>query len=120
MPNAAPPPADWFFDRFSIVHAAWGAVAELSNIPAPIAIGAQVAFELVENDIKRALSNLWPDARPDAWQNSVGDVATFIAGYYGARTLKDREGGATALAVLVAAAGAIWTYNLAPRTRNRL
>jgi len=96
------------------VHAAVGSLFELSAVPAPLAIGLQVAFEAVENHIKPPTALAWPDARPDGWQNQVGDVASFIAGYYGARAIKSDEVGRFALTALVATAGAIWTYNLFP------
>ena len=110
------PPNDRFLDRFSIVHAAVGAVMELSAIPAPVALAAQAVFEIVENPIKESVRSLFPDPTPDAWQNSMGDIASFAAGYYGARALKGSSGGMAALATLGAAGAAIWIASLAPRT----
>lgn len=103
------------FDKFSVVHAALGAVAELSRIPAPVAIGAQVLFEIVENPIKERVAHIWPDARPDGWQNQVGDVVSFTAGFYGARLVKHVPAGAFAAIALAAVAGAIWTESLLVR-----
>ena len=105
-------PNEKFFDRFSVVHAATGAVFELIGISAPIALGAQVAFELVENDLKLAFSPVFPDDSPDAWQNHVGDVVAFMGGYYAAQAVKASPEGRLALLALGAAAGAIWIGNL--------
>ena len=110
----AAPTNDRFFDRFSVVHAAVGAVLELSGIPAPVALAAQTLFEIVENPIKDNVRSLFPDPTHDAWQNSVGDIASFAAGYYGARAIKNRPEGMTGLAVLGAAGAAIWIASLAP------
>ena len=107
------------FDAFSIVHAAAGAVFELSSIPAPIAFGASVAFELVENDIKKRVSHIWPDDRPDGIQNQVGDVASFVVGYYLARAVKSSPAGAMAIVALAAVAAGIWTHSLLPGNQVR-
>ena len=109
------PPNERFFDRFSVVHAAWGAVFQLSGVPAPLAIGAQVGFEIVENGIKRAYAPMFPDDAPDAIQNQIGDVASFTAGYYLTRLAKDQPGGRFALLFLGALSGAIWLDRLAAR-----
>ena len=105
-------PNESYFDRFSVAHAAAGAVFELMGISAPIALGAQVAFELVENDLKLAFSPVFPDDSPDAWQNHVGDVISFMGGYYFADAVKRDPVGRVALLALGAAAGAIWISNL--------
>lgn len=108
-----------FFDRFSLVHAAVGAVAELSAIPAPVAIGASVLFEVAENPIKRNVSHIWPDNRPDGFENQLGDVASVAAGYYLARAVKTSPVGAMAIVLLAAVAGGIWTNSLLPQNQVR-
>lgn len=112
---APPPPNTKFFDRFSLVHAAWGAVFELARIPAPVAIGAAVGFELVENRLKKAYAPMFPDDAPDGWQNSTGDVVSLAAGYYLARAFKGTAGGHIAIVALGALAGAIWLDRLSAR-----
>lgn len=104
-----------FFDRYSIPHAAVGAMFEAAGVPPALAIGSHVAFELVENSLKKAVKPVWPDSRPDGWQNQVGDVASFTAGLVAAKGLKETEGGKAALTGLVATAGAIWMWNLLQR-----
>lgn len=104
-----------YFDRYSLVHAAWGAVAEASRIPAPAAIGAQVVFEALENPIKEVIKPIWPDSRPDAIQNQVGDVASFTGGYYAARALTKSDAGKVVVAGVVALGAATWVWNLMNR-----
>ena len=111
----APPANERLFDRFSFVHAAWGAAFELSGIPAPLALGAQIAFEAVENPLKRAYAPLFPDDAPDAWQNQIGDIASFAVGFYLSRLFKGAPGGRAAVVALGAVSGAIWLDRLSQR-----
>lgn len=85
---------------------------EASRVPAWLAVGSHVVFEATENSIKEAIEPIWPDTAPDAWQNHVGDVLSFTAGYYSARTLKRTPAGRAALAGLAGAAAAVWMWNL--------
>lgn len=101
-----------FFDRYSLVHMAMGATFEASRVPAPLAIGSHVVFEALENPIKETVASIWPDARPDAIENQVGDVASFTVGYYVARWLKGSEQGKLAVAGFVGIAAALWVFNL--------
>jgi hypothetical protein len=102
-----------WFDRYSLVHAALGATFEVSRIPDSWAIGSQVAFEAVENRIKDAFSDMWPDSRHDAIQNHIGDVASFVAGYYGARALRSSVAGVALITGFVGASAALWIWQLA-------
>ena len=112
MPSA---PNARLFDRFSVVHAAWGAAFELSGVPAPLALAAQIAFEAVENPLKTAYSPIFPDDAPDAWQNQLGDIASFAAGFYLARHFKGAPAGRAAVVALGALSGAIWLDRLIER-----
>ena len=121
--GAKAPANERYFDRFSIAHAATGAVLELAAIPAPLALGGQVAFEVFENDIKRSYGRFFPQDQLDAWQNSVGDILSFAVGYYAARAVKSNGVGRAALITLGAVSGALWVsellahkWNQAPRT----
>lgn len=109
------PANDKFFDRFSFVHAAWGAVFQLSGVSAPVAIGVQIGFELVENQLKDSFSSVFPDDAPDAWQNHVGDVASFAAGYYAAQAGRGTTAGKASMIALGALAGGIWLDRMAAR-----
>lgn len=101
-----------FFDRYSVIHAAWGMAFEASRVPDVWALGSHVAFEAAENSIKRAAKDIWPDSQPDALQNQVGDVVSFAAGYYAARALKKSLTGQALMTGLVAAGAAIWMVNI--------
>lgn len=112
-------PNERYFDRFSIAHAATGAVLELASIPAPIALGGQVVFEVFENDIKRAYGRFFPQDQLDAWQNSVGDILSFAVGYYGARAIKSNGAGKVALIGLAALSGGLWVSELLKHKWNQ-
>ena len=103
-----PRPNERYFDAFSIAHATWGAIFELAGVPVPLAIGASVLFELVENPMKRAWPSAFADDTPDAWQNSAGDVAAFAAGYALSRATRGTATGRAALVGLGAVTGALW------------
>ena len=119
MPPPPLRPNESFFDRFSVPHAAAGAVMQLSGFSAPIALGAQVGFELVENDLKLAFSPMFPDDSPDGWQNHVGDVIAFMGGYYLAQATRNDSVGRVGLAALGAVAAVIWFNNLTSRPPKR-
>lgn len=101
-----------FFDRYSLVHFAWGAVFEASKIPDSVAIGSHVIFEAGENSLKEAFKPVWPDSRPDAIQNQIGDIVSFSTGYYLTRAIKDTTTGKAMLVGFVGAAAALWMYNV--------
>lgn len=101
-----------WFDRYSVIHAAWGVAFEASKVPDAIAIGSHIAFEAAENAVKRVSVQAWPDARPDAIQNQVGDVLSFTTGYYVARALKKSFFGPALMTGFVAAGAAIWMVNI--------
>jgi hypothetical protein len=112
-------PNTHFFDRYSIPHVAVGALMQASRVPPAWAMASHVAFEASENSLKRAIEPLWPDARPDAWQNQVGDVVSFAAGYYGARALSfTPRAGRWALVGVGTAAAAIWFWSLTAPERQ--
>lgn len=111
MPGAA---NHLYFDRFSVVHAAVGALAALSRIPAPVVIGGSIAFEAVEDGMKERVRHIWPDPRPDGIENKIGDVASVAAGYYATRAFAGSPAGAIAVVLLAAAGAAIWTGSLLP------
>ena len=101
-----------FFDRYSIPHAALGAIFEAAGLPPALSIGSHIVFEAIENGLKRVAEPIWPDSRPDGWQNHVGDMVSFTGGLAAAKALKETEGGKVVLTGFVAAAGAIWMWNL--------
>lgn len=90
-------------------------VFEASRVPAWLSIGSHVAFEAVEDGIKRAIEPIWPDSRPDGWENHVGDVVSFTGGYYLSQALRQDAVGKALLSGFVAAAAGIWMWNLTQR-----
>lgn len=101
-----------FFDRYSLVHGAVGAVFQASKVPPLLAIGSHVVFELGEDALKSKTKNLWPDSRPDAIQNHVGDVVSFNAGYVASYALSKSQPGKLALTGFVMLAAGVWIWNL--------
>lgn len=101
-----------FFDRYSVVHAALGALARVSRVPALPAVGGAVAFELLENPLKRATGHVWPDSTPDGWQNQAGDVGAFVAGYYGAQAAEGQQAGRLLVTALGVAGAAVWFLSM--------
>lgn len=101
-----------FFDRYSVGHAALGMVFEASRIPASIAIGSHVLFELVEDDAKKIIKPLFPDTRPESLENHTGDVVAFTAGYYATRAMRGAVPSEVLLSLFVGAGAAIWMWSL--------
>jgi hypothetical protein len=101
-----------FFDRYSIVHFAWGAVFEASRVPDAVAIGSHVVFEAAEDSLKDVTKPVWPDSRHDGIQNHIGDIVSFGAGYYVTRALKQSTAGQALLVGFVGAAAALWMINV--------
>lgn len=104
-----------FFDRYSVVHGATGILFQAAGVPPLLAIGGHVAFELVENTLKEAIEPVWPDIRPDCWQNHLGDSASFVSGYFASSELRKTDAGQAALTAFVALGAGIWTWNLLRR-----
>jgi len=101
-----------FFDRYSLVHGAVGAVFQASKVPPLLAMSSHVVFELGEDALKRHVKGIWPDSRPDAIQNHVGDIVSFNAGYVAAHALSKSNAGKVALTGFVMVAAGVWIWNL--------
>jgi len=106
-----------FFDQYSVAHAAVGAGFGVLEVGAPLAIGSQVAFEAVENELKRREPDIWPDPRMDGWENQSGDIVSFVVGYTFARLLP-KSSRLKATAVLGGAALALWIYGMKQKQAN--
>jgi hypothetical protein len=86
------------------------------QIPAPIAIGTHVAFELVEDKLKPLTKAWWPVVGPDSIINRVGDIASFTTGFYAARALKKAgTPGIVAITGVVSLGIGVWMWNLLHR-----
>lgn len=68
-------------DRFTLGHVAWGVMLGLGQVPWWLTLGQAVFWELVENPIKRALPQAFPDPRPDTFANAACDVLAVMAGW---------------------------------------
>jgi hypothetical protein len=70
-------------DPWSIVHFATGLAAGLSEIDRRVAIGAAIAYELVEQDLERREigKELFETSGPEKAGNAIADVVLFAAGY---------------------------------------
>ncbi len=74
-------------DRFTLVHAAVGAVYALLGLGPISMLVLAVAWELVENPLKAGLPRLFPHATADTLRNAVGDVLATILAYVVVRAL---------------------------------
>jgi len=101
-----------FFDRYSLVHGALAVVLQASKVPALPAILGHAGFELTEDALKRQVKSIWPDSRPDAIQNHVGDIVSFNAGYVAGYALSKSNAGKVALTGFVMVAAGVWIWNL--------
>jgi hypothetical protein len=75
-----------FADRFTLAHAAIGAVYGLA-LPLLGALGLALLWELVENPLKRVLPRVFPHPTKDTLRNAVGDVLAVMSGWAAARFL---------------------------------
>lgn len=76
-----------FADRFTLAHAAIGAVYGLLALPLLAALGLALAWELVENPLKRVLPRVFPHPTKDTLLNALGDVLAVLSGWAAARFL---------------------------------
>lgn len=70
-------------DPWSLVHFATGLATGLADIDRAPAIGAAIAYELVEQDLERREfgQELFDTAGPESIANAVADVVLFAAGH---------------------------------------
>lgn len=78
-----------FFDKYSLLHMAWGSLFRLAGVPLFITILTHIIFEIAENSvvgmefINNNLSLWWPGGKDkkDSLINSGGDVAINAFGW---------------------------------------
>jgi hypothetical protein len=58
-----------------------GFVLGLWGMPWYLALGTTLAFELVEDGLKRVAPGVFPVGKPDTWANSLTDSAAWMAGW---------------------------------------
>jgi len=78
-------------DRFTFVHAGFGALMGAVNTPLWLAVTVAVGWELVERPLKNKFPHWFPNATQDRMVNLVVDAGAMMAGYGAARALKNRE-----------------------------
>jgi hypothetical protein len=84
---SAPPGEVQPIDRYTIGHVAWGVMLGLGSVPWWATLGQAVLWEIIENPLKRALPQVFPDARPDTLANSTCDILACMAGWAVMRAL---------------------------------
>lgn len=70
------------FDRFTLHHAAFGALLGIVGAPAWVALTTSVAWELAENRLKDKYPEQFHDASHDSARNAVTDGAAMVSGWY--------------------------------------
>ena len=68
-------------DRFTAAHFAVGAVMGALRAPWWLAVGSAVAWELVEDPLKRARPDLFYQPTIDTPDNAVVDAAAWVLGW---------------------------------------
>lgn len=79
------------FDRYTLGHAAAGALYAWMGLKWPTAMALAFGWELLENPLKRNLPSVFPDACQDSAPNAVGDVLAVVAAYGVTRLLLYQE-----------------------------
>lgn len=75
-------------DRFTLVHGAVGAGLGALGLPWWAAIAVTLGWELVERPLKDHYPQMFPHSTQDTMDNVVGDVAAFMLGWGGGRTVR--------------------------------
>lgn len=68
-------------DRFTFAHAGVGYLFGRLGVDWRSAIAGAVAFEALEDGLKRYAPAVFPHAEPDSKLNALFDVGAFLAGY---------------------------------------
>lgn len=69
-------------DRFTLHHAAFGALLGIVGAPAWVAITTSIAWELSENRLKDKYPEQFHDPSHDSLKNAAMDSAAMVAGWY--------------------------------------
>lgn len=70
------------FDRFTLLHLASGAMMHRRGWGLGGVVLAGLAFELVEDALKTAAPEAFPNATLDTKENALGDVLALVVGWY--------------------------------------
>jgi hypothetical protein len=69
-------------DQWTLGHAAVGAGLALLRVPAPVAVGFAIFFELIEDQLKERMPRIFPNASKDTKANALVDALASAAGYF--------------------------------------
>lgn len=78
------------FDRWTLVHIATGALAGVAGVPWQWALGAAVAYEVIEHPWQstEAGQRFWGVPGPEIAANKATDVAAFMAAFLAVRAAR--------------------------------
>jgi hypothetical protein len=68
-------------DRYTSIHAGFGATMAYLGVPWWAAMMASIAWELVEDSLKQAVPGVFPYASHDSAANAIGDTVAVMAGW---------------------------------------
>ncbi len=68
-------------DRYTWGHAAVGVLYGLGELPWPAVAALAVGWEVIENPLKDALPQIFPDAHHDRYANAAADAAAVMLAY---------------------------------------
>jgi len=71
-----------FVDRFTLVHATFGAGYAFLGLSFAVAVILALAWELVEDPLKAHLPVFFPHATGDRLRNAVGDFLAVLGGWF--------------------------------------
>lgn len=93
-------------DRFTLGHAAVGAVYGLLDMPWPLAVALAVGWEFVERPLKDEYPKLFPYSSQDSTENAVFDTIAVLTGYSAAKRYGNAD--KTALWLITGGLGLWW------------
>lgn len=69
-------------DQWTLGHIAVGAGMALLRIPAPVAVGFAIFFEMIEDQLKQRMPQVFPNASKDTKANALVDALASAGGYF--------------------------------------
>ena len=75
-------------DRFTLVHALSGVLAEKAGVTLPQVVFLAVAWELLERPLKEKYGRYFPHPSQDSLVNAGLDASAMVVGYLIAKKLK--------------------------------
>lgn len=70
------------FDRYTLAHAAMGAVLGAVGVSPRGVLALAVGWEVVERPLKVLVPAIFPSETQDSLLNSAGDIAAMVGGAY--------------------------------------